>query len=78
MKLIALKEHTPDGTNRYKKGQRFEMSAAAARVLIALKLAAPDVETLSTTAVEAKRTEDDSKRAHLYKRRDLKAESLGS
>lgn len=67
MKLIALKEHTPDGSNRYKVGQRFEISAASARLLIALNLAKLDVE-------DDKR--EDDKRSHLYKRRDMKAESL--
>lgn len=63
MTLIAIKAHTPDGVNHYKVGDRFEMSASSARLLIASKFAKPaDPEPGSP---------EDKKH---YKRRDLRAE----
>lgn len=60
MKLIAIVSLSPDGIHRYKKGERFEISDASARLLIATKKAKPDIENPK------------SKREYL--RRDMEAE----
>jgi hypothetical protein len=62
VELIALKNFSPDGVRSLKKGQRFEISSASARFLIATHRA--------TIAID----DDIIRRKREYKRRDLQAE----
>lgn len=68
MKLIALKEHTPDGSRHLKVGEEFEISVSSANFLIATgraKLA--DDETVEAT--------EEPKKKGRYNRRDVRAAS---
>lgn len=61
VKLIALRDFSPDGSRKLKTGERFTMTESSARLLIALNRARLDEEPVT----ETKRT---------YKRRDMVAE----
>lgn len=60
IKLIALKDHSPDGARQVKRGEVFEISATAAPILIATK--------------RAEFVDKPKKSSGTYKRRDMRAE----
>lgn len=62
-KVIALKPHSPDGIHRYKTGDRYSISDASARLLIATKRVRVD-----------DRQEDPPKDRKKYERRDMRPE----
>lgn len=64
MKLIALKNFSPDGIRELKAGEAFTISDSAGRFLVAIKHAKPVGE--GADAQEEKRGR--------YKRRDIRAE----
>lgn len=64
MKLIALRDFTPDGSLKLKKGDTFEMSETSGRFLIATHRARVDGSELAELEPKVK----------AYKRRDMRAE----
>lgn len=63
MKLIAVKDHTPDGSRKLKAGEPFEISDGAAKLLVA-----------SGLAKYAEEAPQQPKAKGSYKRRDMTAE----
>lgn len=58
MKVIALKQHSPDGSKHYQPGDVYELSESSARILAAMGFV---------------RIESEAQK-RIYKRRDMKAE----
>lgn len=69
MKLIALKDFTPDGVRRLKAGEVFEISDKSSHILIATKRAKP-----VDKPVEKPSDEEKPKKGQ-YSRRDMRAAS---
>jgi hypothetical protein len=62
VRVVALTDHSPDGSNRYRKGDVYVLSESSARLLVKLNM----------VRIE----EDDSAKAKgRYNRRDMRAES---
>lgn len=80
MELIALQEFSPDCSLKLKVGDRFEMSASSARLLIAMKKARPVNATVGVDSdgrefiQTQKFTPENLEPKRKYKRRDMEAE----
>lgn len=68
MKLIALKDHTPDGVRHLKVGEKFDISVSAGNFLIATGRARPDDEEIVEST-------DEPQKKGRYNRRDMRAAS---
>ncbi len=71
IKLIALKDHNPDGVNRYRRGDIYEMTAPSARLLIALKFARAFTDDDKPKPEPPKK--NDEKKSDVVKTSDMKS-----
>lgn len=62
IKVIALRDHSPNGSDKYKKGQTYEISESAAKILVA------------THCVKYATVETEPKKKNEYRTRRMTAE----